>query len=389
MTPAADLAVITTHMPPAQGYGGVVVSGGNLVRAWAAAGRRFALCSSDASADARLSKADVTLASGAADVRLYQAQLFPRWGFGLGAPGAVWSTLAAAPVAYVNGIATWPVTLAALLCWWLAKPYTVAVHGGLMAEHMDIIRRRKKLKWLYYRLITLPSLRHARAIHCTSTLERDAVAAAMAGGPMPPLAIVANGVPLPSEPAPPRAGPLVLCYAGRISREKGVNRLLRVWRGWRRDDERLIVAGSGSGGYAAEFERLAAADPTVSFRGYVASDELRALMAGSDFVALPSGIEDNDLRENFGNAVAEALALGRPGLVTRGLAWDALEPAGAGFLFGAADGEIAAALTRARMADRGAMAAAARRYAAQHLAIATTAEALWRVCLGLDRSGQS
>lgn len=384
MTAPAELAVISTHVLPAQGYGGVASSIGNLLGAWARTSRRVALCSSDASTGRALTPADVADACGVASARLYRTWYFDRWGFGPGAPMAVWATLAMAPVAYLNGIATWPTTIGVLLCRVLGRPYTVALRGGLMAEHVDIIRRRKKLKWLHYRLITLPSIRHARAIHCTSVLERDAAAAVLSGGPMPRLAVVANGVALPATVAPPRQGPLVVCYAGRISREKGINRLLRVWRDWRRDDERLVVAGSGTGEYAAAFERLVAADPTLSFRGYVSGPELRTIMTGSDFIALPSGVEDNDLRENFGNAVAEALALGRPALVTRGLAWDDLESTGAGFLFGADDSEIATALTRARSADRVAMGAAARAHAARHLDIAATAAALWRVCMGDD-----
>lgn len=385
MTATSELAVISTHVPPAQGYGGVASSIGNLLGAWARAGRRVALCSSDASIGKALTSDDVARACGVAAARLFRTWYFDRWGFGPGAPMAVWATLATAPAVYLNGIATWPTTLGALLCRVLGRPYTVALRGGLMAEHVDIIRRRKKLKWLYYRLITLPSLRHARAIHCTSALERDAAAALLAIGAMPPFVVIANGVALPAEVAPPRRGPLTVCYAGRISREKGINRLLRVWRAWRRDDERLIVAGSGAGEYAASFERLVAADPTVSFRGYVSGPELRTIMADSDFIALPSGIEDNDLRENFGNSVAEALALGRPALVTRGLAWDELEPVGAGFLFGANDAEIATALSRARGADRDAMASAARGHAARHLDIDVTAAALWRVCTDTAR----
>jgi len=384
MNEAIELGVITTHIPPAKGYGGVAVSGGNLVRAWVAAGRRIALCSSDESLGGRLTRDEVAAACGATHVHLYRAQVFPRWGFGAGAPRAVWKTIAAAPAVYVNGIATWPATLGALLCAWLGRPFTVAVRGGLMAEHVDHIRRTKPHKWLFYRWLTMPSLRRARAIHCTSELERDGVAAFLGDGRRPPLAVIANGVELALSPAPPRAsGPLTICYAGRISREKGINRLLRIWRGWRRDDERMIVAGSGEGRYFGEFQILARSDPTIDFRGYVEPAELRGLMASSDFVTLPSGIEVNDVRENFGNAVAEGLALGRPALVTRGLAWDALEPAGAGILFAPTDDDILRALNRARAVDRAACAAAPRRYAERHLSIAVTAEALWRVCHGL------
>jgi len=44
--------------------------------------------------------------------------------------------------------------------WW-------PVHGGLMPEHVDLIRREKPHKWLYYRWLTFPTLRRAIAVHCT------------------------------------------------------------------------------------------------------------------------------------------------------------------------------------------------------------------------------
>lgn len=379
MTRPIDLAVVSTHVAPARGYGGPSVSVANLVRRWSDMGLRVGLCSSDASLGTSVTSEDVTSVCSATDIRLYRAHLFRRWGFGLGAPRATWTTVRSASATYVNGIATFPTTLGALCALALGRPYVVSVRGGLMAQHVDLIRRHKKLKWLFYQLLTVPTLRRARAIHCTAVPERDAVLELLRGGHCPTVAVIANGTQLPS-PQPPREGPLSLCYAGRVSHEKGINRFLRLWRTWRRADERLVVAGDGAGSYFDEFRSLVDADETVEFRGYLSSSALRTLMTECDFVVLPSGIEEGDLRENFGNSVAEALALGRPALVTRGLAWDELEARGAGFTFTSDEADILRVLDCARGAVRSALGVRAREYAEQHLAIEVTAEAMWRLC---------
>lgn len=381
MKASTELAVISTHIAPAGGYGGVAVSVANLVRSWSDCGHRVGVCSSNASLDGVLKSWDVTSECGTADVRLYHAQRFRRWGFGVGAPWAIWTTVRSAPTTYVSGVATWPTTLGALAALALGRPYTVSLRGGLMRQHLDSIRRDKKLKWLFYRLLTIPTLRRARAIHCTAAPERDAALEVLREGRCPMVVIVANGTPLP-DVEPPRRGPLALCYAGRISHEKGIRRFLRIWRAWRRGDERLLVAGDGSGRYFEDFRALAAVDETVRFHGYLHKEDLRRLMADCDFVVLPSGIEGDDVRENFGNSVAEGLALGRPALVTRGLAWDDLEANGAGFTFTPDEADVVRALDRARVGDRARLAAAARRYAERHLSLDVTAETMWRLCQG-------
>ena len=49
-----DVGIVTTHVPPAQGYGGVSVTCGVLTRAWAASGHDMALVASDESIAGRL-----------------------------------------------------------------------------------------------------------------------------------------------------------------------------------------------------------------------------------------------------------------------------------------------------------------------------------------------
>lgn len=384
MNPRA-LALITTHIAPAQGYGGVAVSTANLVRQWARQERSFAVCSSDASHGPALRPQDIEAGPGVT-IRLYRAYVFRRWGFGLGAMPALAATCFSAPAVYINGIATWPTTLAAVMCRLIGRRYMIAVRGGMTAAHVRLIREGKPHKWLFYRLLTLPTLRHAAAIHCTSALERDGVLALLPG--IDSVRIIPNGVDLSSiqvsEKGPGKG--LILGYVGRISKEKGINRFIRVWRRCRQPHDRLIVAGSGTGPYFSEFQRLVGeADGAISFKGYLDAAGVADVIASSDFLVLPSGIEDDDIRENFGNAVAEALAHGCPALVTRGLAWDKIEGAGAGLLFGKDDSSLRDAIARARDTRSAAyrnMCKAARSYAEHNLDIAVCAQELWDVCTG-------
>ncbi|WP_431860959.1 glycosyltransferase [Azospirillum sp.] len=381
--PPPRVALVTTHIAPAVGYGGIAESTARIAGAWAAAGRPFALCASDASEGTpHLRPAEVGLPA-AVPVHLYRAHGWKRWGLGIGAAPEILRVCRQAEAVYISGIATWPTSLAGLACRMLRRPFVVAVRGGLMPGHIEHIRRRKPLKWLFYRMVTLPTLTMARAVHATSTVEADGVRDLL---PTVPVAVVPNAVDLREwPPLPPRAhdGRRVTGYIGRLSPEKGILPFLRAWLATRRPGDRFLVAGSGDGSYAAEFARLAAsANGAVELRGYLRPDGVRALLAESDLVVLPSGLGEGGLRENFGNAVVEALASGRPALVTRGMAWDDLEEEGAGLVFAADASGARSAMERAQALSverLAAMGAAARRLAADRYALAPVADRLWRL----------
>lgn len=344
------IGVVATHVSPALGYGGVAVTAGILTRAWASQGHRVTVVASDESIGGRLKPQDVEMGEGN-PIRLYRSHLWRRWGFGLGAIPAIWRLCRESDAVYIHGIATWPCTLAGLFCAVLDKRFVVALHGGLMPEHVALIRARKPHKWLYYRMLTFPALRRAVAIHCTSATE-TAGARAVLGADAPVLQ-VPNGVEYRHlEVAPAPAGPgLKLCFLGHVQQEKGINGFIRAWLKVRRPEDRLVVAGrSVDAGYFREFQDLVAqSGGSVEYRGYLPKTEVNRLLADSHFLVLPSGLEEcGGMRENFGNVVAEALAQGRPVLVARGLAWDGVEAAQTGFRFERSEDSACAALRRAQ-----------------------------------------
>lgn len=378
-----DIGVIATHIPPAKGYGGVSVTAAVLSKAWAAQGHKQVLVAADESIDGRLQAKDVTLGEQV-EVRLYHCYGFRRWGFGLGAIGKIFRVCLQAPVVYIHGIATWPSTLAAVFCALLHRPFMVAVHGGLMPEHVQFIRRQKPHKWLFYQWLTLPTLRQAIAVHCTSPTEADGVRAVL--GTDARIVLVPNGIDSRDfqVAAYPVGAGMKLCFLGHIQQEKGINAFIRAWLSVRNPEDSLWVAGRGvDGAYFEEFQVLVGqAQGAIHYLGYLPREGIMALLAASHFLVLPSGLESaGGMRENFGNVVAEAMAAGRPVLVAKGLAWDHLDTVGAGLVFDRTEASVRGVLRTAQTLDRqawGRMSQQGRQYVEQQLNPVKLGERVWQ-----------
>jgi len=386
-----DVGIVTTHIPPAKGYGGVSVTASVLTKAWAERGHKMVLVASDESITGRLRSQDVQLGEQV-HVRLYRCYGFRRWGFGLGAILKLFKLCLQAPVVYIHGIATWPSTLAAIFCTLLRRPFMVAVHGGLMPEHVDLIRREKPHKWLYYRWLTFPTLRRAIAVHCTSDTEAEGVCNVL--GKDARILLVPNGIDSREFQVAgyPEGEGMQLCFLGHVQQEKGINAFIRAWLKVRQSADRLVIAGrSVDGAYFEEFQALVEqAQGAISYRGYLERGEVMALLASSHFLVLPSGLEDaGGMRENFGNVVAEAMASGRPVLVARGLAWDHLESFGAGFVFDRNEASVCEVLRKAQALDSvewKLMSANGRQYVEQQLDPVKLGDKVWQMLKRHDQA---
>jgi glycosyltransferase involved in cell wall biosynthesis len=379
-----NVGIVTTHIPPAKGYGGVSVTAGVLTKAWAERGHKMALVASDESIAGRLRPEQVRLGDQV-EVRLYRCYGFRRWGFGLGAIPELVKLCLQAPVVYIHGIATWPSTLAAVFCSLLRRPFMVAVHGGLMPEHVDLIRRQKPHKWLFYKWLTFPTLRRAIAVHCTSDTEAEGVRNVL--GDDARILLVPNGIDSRDVKVAeyPIGTGMRLCFLGHIQQEKGINAFIRAWLKVRNPEDRLVIAGrSVDGAYFEEFQALLEqAQGAIRYSGYLERGEVMDLLASSHFLVLPSGLEEaGGMRENFGNVVAEAMAAGRPVLVARGLAWDHLESFGAGFVFDRTEVSVCEVLRKAQSLDGLAweqMSWYGRQYVEQQLDPVKLGERVWQV----------
>lgn len=225
---------------------------------------------------------------------------------------------------HLHALFEWPVQAAARAARAADVPYLVAPHGMLVPE---LLRRRNYIAKRLWLRIERANLARAAGLHVTSALEeRDLRRLAL---DLPRSHVVPYGIDLPGTvPRVVRApsSPPTILFLGRLHWKKGLDRLIPALRYV--VDARLIVAGNDEAGYEAELRGLAARcglSERIEFRGPVYGPAKDALLASADVFALPS------YSENFGNAVLEALAAGKPVVVTPevGLASE-VEQAGAG-----------------------------------------------------------
>jgi glycosyltransferase involved in cell wall biosynthesis len=153
----------------------------------------------------------------------------------------------------------------------------------------------------------------------------------------------------------------------------------------------LTIAGDGDPGYIARlkaFARLLRVAEYVRWIGYVEGEKKREVFAGASAFVLPS------FSENFGIAVAEALAAGLPCLVSRRVALsDQVEKAGAGVVVNTTPQDIAAGLERLMQDGVGLLekSLTARTLAIKEFSLDTMGarlEALYRRILDLKHEGK-
>lgn len=165
---------------------------------------------------------------------------------------------------------------------------------------------------------------------------------------------VAPDLPGPLGPEPPPAPPkgpgrLRLVYLARVAAVKNLHFLLELLPLLRAEAVELAIYGPLRD--PAYWERcralLAGLPPHIVARhhGPVAHDGVAAALAGAHAYALPT------LGENFGHAILEALAAGRPALVSDRTPWRGLEGRRAGWDLPLEHGPWLAALQR--LADMG------------------------------------
>ncbi len=357
------------HVVPAVAdrYGGPSASSLGMVRALRAAGVEATLAATDADGPGRL-----PVETGrTVEYRGVPCLFFPRL------PG---ESLKASPrfaswirrnsvrfrLVHVHGVFSHPCVAAGSAARARGLPYVVRPLGQLGAWALE---RRAWRKRVFLAAGGARLLRGAAAVHFATEEERRTCPGDLAGdrGVVLPTGVDAWGLRREAVAAGPPAwageGPLLL-FLGRLHPVKGLEPLLRAFgtagAGWR-----LALAGKGEPAFEASLRRLAkeTAPGRVLFPGWLGPEERAAALARADLVVLPSE------QESFGLAAAEALALGVPVVVTRGvgLAED-VEAWGAGWVAGEGDGGLTRALGEAmasaperRARGRKAASAAARR----------------------------
>jgi glycosyltransferase involved in cell wall biosynthesis len=158
-------------------------------------------------------------------------------------------------------------------------------------------------------------LARAARLHVTAEIEGDEAAAL--GLELPEIVCVPNGVSWPSRHVSMAESPFggvskpYALFLSRINHKKGLDRLIRAWK--RVPQLMLIIAGNDEEDYLPELKALAQREGVVGrlrFLGPVSDEHKWALYENAEMFVLPS------YSENFGNVVAEAMAMACPVVIT-------------------------------------------------------------------------
>ncbi len=199
-----------------------------------------------------------------------------------------------------------------------AIPYVVRPLGTL--NRWGMANCRPLLKQGSFQLLERQILAHAALVHYTSELERheaNALSIRTRSAVIPnPVAMSSLGRCASSDRQRSKlAGRQVILFLSRIDRKKGLDLLLRAFAVIRErfHDAVLVIAGEGN----PEFVRSLQADAVamgiqddIVWIGFVSGDVKQTALADADVFVLPS------YSENFGIAVAEAMAAGVPVVVS-------------------------------------------------------------------------
>lgn len=184
-------------------------------------------------------------------------------------------------------------------------------------------RSRSAIKKRLFKPVQWPAVTRAALLHATSRMEFEDIRQMHI---RQPVAIIPNGIDVPvQEAAPPRCdtGSVArVLYLGRLHPIKGIEMLLEAWRELQDSHPswELVVAGGGEASYVQSLHAMARrlGLTRISFPGPLFGPEKERVYRASDLFVLPTKTE------NFGMAVAEALARGLPVVTTRRAPWPGL-----------------------------------------------------------------
>lgn len=186
--------------------------------------------------------------------------------------------------------------------------------------------RSKAIKIPFWHVFQKRAISGATLFHATSESEYGDIRRL---GFRQPIAVISNGIDLPLLGDLWFGARRSLLFLGRVHPVKGVENLLRAWATLERrfEDWDLRIVGPGDGSYLRELADLAASLQLTraTFEGPLYGAAKEQAYRSADLFVLPTH------SENFGVAVAEALAAACPVITTRGAPWSGLGDHGAGW----------------------------------------------------------
>lgn len=191
------------------------------------------------------------------------------------------------------------------------KPFTTKCHGSLAQELLFMVEaywHKWKKSYEEVDLYIAPSRFLAKVVSLRIPSEK--------------IRILHNGVKI-DEFKSNYSDEGYILYFGRISKEKGVETLLKAHEGMV-DSLPLKIVGTGP-----QEEGLRSSYPAADFIGYKSGKELNDLLVNAGFVVVPS-----ECYENCSMVVLEAMAMGKPVIGSKiGGIPEQIEDGKTGFLF--------------------------------------------------------
>lgn len=196
-------------------------------------------------------------------------------------------------------------------------PHIVSPRGMLEPRAFN---HRSWKKFPFWHLWQRKALRDASLFCATAQQEADGIRAL---GFRQPIAVIPNGVDIPelASRATAVAEIKTALFLSRIHPIKGLLELVEVWSQVRPVGWRCVIAGPDEEGHEAVIKRAvqqAGLTEQFEFVGPVYGERKATLMQSADLFVLPTH------SENFGIAIAEALACGVPVITSKGAPWECL-----------------------------------------------------------------
>lgn len=314
------LLYVNTHFAPDYHFGGVVESSSKIFKY---VGRKLHFYVVAVSKTPQQVNAHIQ-SKGAC----YKSIIFHRFGFSLALVAPLWILIRKHDGIVINGIFTFPVTLAQIFSLLQRKPFVVSIRGGLEPWRLQQKRFRKLI---FNTLITFPLLRRAACIHVTSDREYEN----LMGLGFKRIQLIKNGIDCELiDSFTPKyerffdEKKFVFLFLSRTDKEKGIDLLVKAYerliQEFGKGDLLLAIVGPDYSGYLDSLSIDFEARKIYRSEGIYGERKFQ-LIFESDCIVLPS------YSENFGNIVAEGMAMGRTVITTTGTPWKVLADLKIGF----------------------------------------------------------